>query len=167
MCTHWTLDDPWWPWSDLQSFWHQKLTPPTKFGVHTPMFTHLTLDDPWWPWIMVGTFTSTVLNMQMIDLRGSSDLWWSPYTNVYPFDLRWPLMTLKWPSKFLASSIDPTHQVSCPYTNVYPTLNDPWWPWSDLQNFRHEQLTPPTKFHVHTPMFTPSQAPLSISAIFA
>jgi len=35
------------------------------------------------------------------------------------------------------------------------TLDDPWWPCSDIQNLRHQQLTPPTKFHVHTSMFTP------------
>ena len=70
---HLTLDDPSWPWSDLQNFQHQQLTPSTKFHVNRPMFT--------------------------------------------PFDLGWPLMTLKWPSKFSTSTIDPTHQVSCPYTN--------------------------------------------------
>ena len=80
-------------------------------------------------------------------------------THLNSLDLGWPLMTLKWTSKFSASKIDPTHQVSCPYTNnqylPYLTLDDLWWPWSDLQNFKHSQLTPPIKFHVHTPMFTP------------
>ena len=72
------------------------------------------------------------------------------------FDLGWPLMTLKLPLFFSASAIDPIHQVSCPYTNVYPVwpLDDPWWPWSDLHNFRNQQLTPLTKFHVHRPMCT-------------
>jgi len=38
----------------------------------------------------------------------------------------------KWLSTFLASTIDPTHQVSSPHTNVYPY--DLGWPWNDLPN---------------------------------
>jgi len=153
-----TLFNVIWPWSALPKFRRQQLTPPTKFHVHTPMCTQFDLIDLW---------------MTPDDLELTFKIFWTnnwphppsfmsihqcvPYFN--SFDLRWPLMTSKWPSKFLASLIDSTHQVSCPYTTVYPiwshlTLDDPWRPWSYLQFFRRQQFTPPTKFHVHTPMFT-------------
>jgi hypothetical protein len=36
-----------------------------------------------------------------------------------------------WPSKIVSSRIDPTHQVSCPYTNAHPF--DLGWPWMPLK----------------------------------
>jgi len=114
MFTHLTLDDPWWPWSDLQNFRHQQSTPPTKFQVHKPMFTPF---DLIWPW------------MTPHDLEVTFKI----------FNIN------NWPHPPSFMSID-----QC---LPHLTLDDPWWPWSDLQNFRHRQLTPPTKFHVHTPIF--------------
>jgi len=104
--SHLTLDDPWWPWSELQIYG-------TNNWPHTPSFMsinqrlpHLTLDDPMtlqWH----SKFSASIIDpVHQVSCQP---------TNVYPFDLIWPwmtLMTFQRPSQFLASTIDPTTEVS-------------------------------------------------------
>ena len=70
---------------------------PARF-ISTPMFTHLTLDGRGHP--------------------PTKSRCTHPPRN--PFDLGWPLITLKWLSKILGTNSWPPHQRSCPYTIVYP-----------------------------------------------
>ena len=100
-----TLFDLIWPWMTLPNFWRQQLTPTIKFHVHTPMCAQfdlwMTPDDLEMTFKIFGTnnwpHPPSFMSIYQCDPYFSS------------FDLRWPLMTSKWPTKLLASLIDPTH----------------------------------------------------------
>jgi len=178
MFTHLTSDDP----DDLEvtfkilgvNNWPH---PPSFISIHQvvypiyPIWPH-SLVDLWWCWstdhyklgLSVIEMHPPSRDAPIHQVSGPCD----PQSPRSPFDLRWPLMTLKtfgtnnwhhtlssmsihqclphltsidlgwtlmtlnWPSKMFASTIDPTHEGSCQSTNI-----DLIWPWSDLQNVHH------------------------------
>ena len=79
-----------------------------------------------------------------------------PYDKLYGFDLWLTPGDLELTSNIFGiwQRLHPPSFASIGQTiRIWP-LGDPWWPWIDLQNCRHQNISLPPKFHLHRTNYT-------------
>ena len=114
--------DPWWPWIDVDNFRRRNICSPTKFHFHKIICMDLIPVTLNWP----------------AQFSASEWIW-----ELTPDDLELTFTIFGIGISF--------HQPSFTSIGQYVRIWSLWprWPWIDPHNFRHRNISPPTKFHFH------------------